>query len=167
MSRAFVKEQDGPPRDDIPDRPVSEHPNYVTPSGLVRLKRALTEALERKQALQQSGDAIETESGIAAIDRELRWLEARVASARPIDPAGQPRDRVAFGATVTVADEQGEHRYRIVGEDEAGAERDWVSYVSPLAKALLGRQVGEEVTWRRPAGDTRLEILAIDYEDGG
>ena len=87
-------------------------------------------------------------------------------SARLVDPAGQPRDRVAFGATVEVADESGEHSYRIVGEDEADAEHGSVSYVSPLARALLGAKVGDEVVWSRPAGDLRVEVLGIRYEDG-
>lgn len=164
MSRAFVKEQDGPGPEHLPDRPLSSHANYVTPSGLARLKQALAEALEQRRTLTARADDMDAQSDLAALDRELRWLQARVGSAIVIEPSGQPRDRVAFGARVTVADASGEHVYRIVGEDEAGLDRNWVSYVSPLARALLGARVGQEVTWQRPAGDRVLEVLEIAYD---
>jgi len=164
MSRAFVKESDTPAGSELPDRPISPHTNYVTPAGLAQLRARLDQARERKQALEAGGEDMESAEDLRALKRDLRWLEARVGSARVVDPANQPRDRVAFGATVEVADDQGERNYRIVGEDEADAERGWVSYVSPLAKALLGAHVGDEVEWRRPAGDLRVEILDIRYE---
>ena len=166
MSRAFVKESDNPVGSELPDRPISPHTNYVTPSGLARLRARLLEARQRKQALEGDGEDMESAEELRALKRELRWLESRVGSARRVDLAKQPRDRVAFGATVEVADDDGERSYRIVGEDEADAEHGTVSYVSPLAKALLGAKVGEEVVWSRPAGDLTLEVLAIRYEDG-
>jgi transcription elongation GreA/GreB family factor len=164
MSRAFVKESDQPAGSELPDRPISPHTNYVTPSGLAQLRARLDKARARKQVLEADGDDMESAEELRALKRDLRWLEARVGSARVVDPANQPRDRVAFGATVEVADDHGERSYRIVGEDEADAERGWVSYVSPLAKALLGAQVGDEVKWRRPAGDLRVEVTGIRYE---
>ncbi len=164
MSRAFVKESDNPVGSDLPDRPISPHPNYVTPTGMAQLRARLQDARARKQALEKSGGDLESAEALRALGRDLRWLEARVASARVIDPHGQPRDRVAFGAIVTVADESGEHIYRIVGEDEADVEHGRVSYVSPLARALLGAKPGDEVTWQRPAGDCSIEILSVRYD---
>ncbi|KGI76986.1 GreA/GreB family elongation factor [Oleiagrimonas soli] len=163
MSRAFVKESDTPAGSELPERPISPHPNYVTPSGLAQLRAGLDEAQARKQALAAEGDDMEAKAELKALERDLRWLESRVGSARVVDLDGQPRDRVAFGASVRVADDEGEHTYRIVGEDEAGADRYLVSYVSPLAKALLGAKVGDEVVWKRPAGDRTIEVLSIDY----
>ena len=93
----------------------------------------------------------------------MRWLDQRVASAIEVDLLQQPRDRVAFGATVTVDSSEGEQRWQIVGEDEADAEHGRVSYRSPLAQALLGARIGDEVIWPRPAGDLRIELVAIDY----
>ncbi len=165
MSRAFVKESDSASGSELPDRPISPHANYVTPAGLAQLRQRLAEANQRKQALAAAGDDIEAADALRMLRRDLRWLEARVGSARLVDPAQQPRDRVAFGATVEVADADGEHEFRIVGEDEADAEQGRISYVSPLARALLGARVGDEVVWKRPAGDLNVELLAIRYDD--
>ena len=166
MSRAFVKDTDDNAGDALPDIPISEHPNYVTPRGLARLRARLDAAQARRDELKAGEPALAQQGELAALERELRWLKARVASAIEIDLAQQPRDRVAFGASVTVdSEEDGERTYRIVGEDEADAEHGLVSYVSPLARALIGARVGEEVVWRRPAGDWVVEVVAIDYGD--
>jgi transcription elongation factor GreB len=159
MSRAFVKESDQ--MDALPDIPLSEHPGHITPQGLQRQQQRLAQLRNATHSEASLPDPLAAQ----AIAREIRWLEARIAGAIVIDPAGQPTDRVAFGATVEVIDEQGEQAtYRIVGEDEADAEHGSVSWFSPLAKAVIGAKVGDEVTWRRPAGDLRLEIAAIRYE---
>jgi len=166
MSRAFVKDADDNAGDALPDIAVSEHPNYVTPSGLARLRERLDTVQARRDELKADEPELAQQGELAALERELRWLKTRVASAIEIDLTQQPRDRVAFGAGVTVdSDEEGEHSYRIVGEDEADAEHGLVSYVSPLARALIGARVGDEVTWQRPAGDLKVEIVAIDYGD--
>lgn len=160
MSRAFVKESDR--AEPLPDIPLSEHPNWTTPGGVARLQERLAVLRER------AGDPALAQDDAAqqSIARVQRWLEARIATAHVVDPTQQPRGRVAFGATVDVVDEQGvEATYRIVGEDEADAEHGSVSWLSPLAKAVIGAKVGDEVLWRRPAGDLRVEILAIRYED--
>lgn len=165
MSRAFVKDADDA-GDALPDIPLSEHPNYVTPHGLARLRERLDAAQVRRDQLKAGDTELAQQGELAALERELRWLKARVASAIEIDLSQQPRDRVAFGARVTVdAENDGERTYRIVGEDEADAEHGLVSYVSPLARALIGARIGNEVTWQRPAGDLKLEIVAIDYGD--
>jgi transcription elongation GreA/GreB family factor len=148
----------------LPELPVSTHPNYVTPRGLALLRGRLEKAAARRDALRANEqDALDLRNELAALERELRYLHARVASAIEVDLSKQPRERVAFGATVTVDSEEGERRWQIVGEDEADAEHGLVSYVSPLATALLGARVGDEVRWQRPAGDMTIEVLRIDY----
>lgn len=163
MSRAFVKE-DGPDNAPLPDIPVSPHPNYVTPSGLAALKARLAEVQARLAELRAREDRLD-KLPEAAAERDIRYLEARLKSAIPVDPAGQPQDEVAFGATVTVAEEDGgERRFRIVGEDEADAGRGWIAPHAPLARALIGAGVGDVVTWKRPGGETELEVVAIAYD---
>jgi transcription elongation factor GreB len=163
MSRAFVKDDnDGDAIEALPELPLSDHPNYVTPRGAAALRERLAETQARHDALRET-TTLDQQRELAALDRQLRWLNARVASAIEMDLAKQPRDRVAFGAAVTVDSPEGERRWQIVGEDEADAEHGLVSYVSPLARALLGARVGDEVRWERPAGDMMIEVLRIDY----
>jgi len=158
MSRAFVKDSERP--DPLPEIPLSEHPNRTTPAGLARQQQRLADL----RAVAQTDDASQDELARLAIAREIRWLEARIAAAVVVDPQQQPAGRVAFGARVDLLDEHGNpSSYRIVGEDEADAEHGSVSWVSPLARAVIGAKVGDEVLWRRPAGDLRLEIVAIRY----
>jgi transcription elongation factor GreB len=164
MSRAFVKEPDGDSHEPLADLPLSEHPNYVTPRGLAQLRARLQAASLRRDQLQDSDDMLAQRNELAALERELRWLNARVNSAIEVDLLSQPDDRVAFGASVMVDSTEGEQRYCIVGEDEANAEQHRVSYLSPLAQALLGAKVGEEVSWKRPVGDLLIEVVAIDYD---
>ena len=166
MSRAFVKEPDGeagPER--LPDLPQSAHPNHVTPRGLRRLEERQGQLQESLRLLRAGTDDMATRVERARLERDLRWVAARIERAIVVDPAGQPRDRVTFGATVEVAEEDGTTReYTIVGEDEADAGRGLVSWVSPLARALLDAAVGDEVTWHRPSGDRELTIRKIRYE---
>ncbi len=164
MSRAFVKEDDDAATGEIADLPQSPHPNYVTPGGLAQLRTRLAEAQEKRRALLAEKAGVEGDLPLANIAREIRYLESRIERAIPVDPNSQPRDEVAFGAVVRVADAQGaEREFAIVGEDEADAGHGSVSWVSPLARALLGAQVGDEIVWHRPAGDVVLEVRAISY----
>lgn len=168
MSRAFVKDHDDNAQDALPDLPLSEHPNHVTPRGIAILRDRLAATRARRDALklgENNNLDLDQQRELASLERELRWLNTRVASAIEMDLTKQPRDRVAFGAIVTVDSDEGERRWQIVGEDEADAEHGLVSYVSPLAKALLGARVGDEVRWERPAGDVTIEVMAIDYPD--
>lgn len=165
MSRAFVKDSDTPAGDTQPELAISGHTNYVTPRGLRLLRERQAQVRAQRDALKEGADALAQQAELAALERELRWLDARTAGAIVVDPGKQPHDRVAFGAHVTVDSAEGERRWHIVGEDEADAEHGLVSYVSPLAKALLGARVGDEVNWTRPAGVLVLEVLAIDYEE--
>lgn len=167
MSRAFIREGDGESDPgDLPELPISEHPNYVTPRGMMLLRARLNEAGRRLQALDRAveREAVGARLERAYVQREMRWLQARILGAITIAPERQPADRVAFGARVEMIDDDGrEHRYRIVGEDEADPERGLISWVSPLARALHGARVGDSVVWKRPAGDTGVEVLAIEY----
>jgi transcription elongation factor GreB len=163
MSRAFVKEGDGDESaGDLPELPISEYPNYVTPRGMALLRSRLDDAARREAALDP--EAVGARLERAHIQREMRWLQARILGAITIAPERQPADRVAFGAQVELVDEDGrEYRYRIVGEDEAEPERGLISWVSPLARALHGAREGDRVVWKRPAGDLNVDVLAIDY----
>ncbi len=170
MSRAFVKEPDGDQvADDLPDLPVSPHPNYVTPSGLAALRERQQRLAGERQSLVEDDDPAKR-LRLRQVERDLRYLRTRIESAIPVDPARRPNSRpageVGFGAIVTVEDEDGERLgFAIVGEDEADARAGKVSWISPLAEALEGARVGDLVTWRRPAGDLELEVIAIRYED--
>lgn len=164
MNRAFVKEPDPDQPPQLPERPISVHTNYVTPHGLALLKRAREDATARLIELKTQPDTLHRKTDIAAIERDLRWLDARNASAQVVEPRKQT-DRVGFGTKVEVATNDATHVYRIVGEDEADAEQGLVSYVSPLAKALLGAHVGDEVVWKRPAGDLVVEVLSINADE--
>lgn len=165
MSRAFVKEPDGDEiADDQPELRESPYPNYVTPRGLALLKKEQAKLTAEKERLDPAD--LEAKLALAQIERRLRYLAHRIEHAIPVDPAQQPKDEIAFGATVRVADEDGKKQdYAIVGEDEADAAHGKVSWVSPIARALMGAKVGQFVTWKRPAGDAELEIVAIKYEN--
>jgi transcription elongation GreA/GreB family factor len=166
MSRAFVKEQDEGLPGDLPERQVSGHPNYVTPAGRRQLEAAAGELQARRLELLSAGEDPAVSTELAHIDRDLRYYAARLESAIPVDPAGQPRDEVAFGAAGPVQAGGAERPVTIVGEDEADRASGRISYVSPLARALLGAHAGDEVLWRRPAGDRRLRVTGISYPAG-
>lgn len=145
MSVAFTKEEDYEAQAaDLPDRPISPHPNLVTPEGLAAIEAELAAARAAYTAAQASG---EVEGGnrtaMARATRDLRYWSARRASAQLIEP---PADSgaVQFGGAVVIEREDGRRQtWRIVGEDEADPARGSVSYVSPLARALLGKGVGD------------------------
>ena len=161
MSQAFVREPDGDLPEDLPELPLSAYPNYVTPRGLALLQERLQQNEAAQAALaDEQLDARRLRSLLA---REGRWLQARLASALLVKPQAAAPDKVGFACVVGLRDEAGnKYRYRIVGEDEADPEAGYISWVSPLARALQGRCVGDEVLWPRPAGDCRVEILRIE-----
>lgn len=165
MSRAFVNEDAGNDRPDLPELPVPPGPNIVTPRGLATLQEKITQRQADLAALKFRPDRLD-KLPEAAAERDLRWLEARLKAAVVIDPAQHDLTEVAFGLAVTVADEDGrETTYEIVGEDEADAPRHRIAPNSPLARALLGAQVGDVVTWKRPSGPLDLEIHRIAHAD--
>jgi transcription elongation GreA/GreB family factor len=166
MSRAFVKESDGDqPGDELPERPQSPHPNYVTGSGLKALHDQLARLQEERRHLTEGGEPeMLDKEHLKLVERDLRYFKERIERAVQIDPATQPADRVGFGAVVECVDDNDEkHRFRIVGEDEADPKQGRISWVSPLAKALSGAAVGDTVAWKRPTGDLGLEILGLSY----
>jgi transcription elongation GreA/GreB family factor len=153
MSRAFVKDGDGDGIEPLPDRPISPHPNLVTPEGLALIERNLAEAQERHAAAFKAEDR----AAQAAAARDLRYWSARRASAQVVKPPAAPQE-AAFGATVTILRDDGRRQtWRIVGEDEADPAKGTLSYVSPVARALLGKQVGDVVR----AGNSDAEIVEI------
>ena len=161
MSRAFVKENDSDTPPELPELPVSPGPNPVTARGLALLRARYAHNLDRQQALT---DAVSADDKLqrAELQREQRWLDARLGNAQLRQPHGNS-ERVAFGCLVTLIDETDtEHRYRIVGEDEAAPEHGRISWRSPLAVALNNAQVGDERLWQRPAGALRVEVVAVD-----
>jgi transcription elongation factor GreB len=163
MSRAFVKEPDeGAPAEDLPERQISEHPNFVTPAGLEQLEDAVGRLETRRlELLEQDGDPADE---LTYVDRDLRYFTARLESAVPVDMERQPRRKVAFGAAVTLSQPGGKRQtFTIVGEDEADLTEGKISYVSPLAEALMDARPGKTVLWRRPAGNIQLTVEEIDY----
>ena len=154
MSRAFVKEPDGAEAfEELPDRPISEHPNLVTPHGLARIEETLTRLHEQHAQAQAAGDR----AALASVGRDLRYWTARRSTAQPM-PAPEQTDKVQFGSTVTIVRDDGRRQtFRIVGEDEAEPAEGTLSYVSPVARALLNKAVGDVIQ----AGSGEAEIVEI------
>ena len=135
------------------------------PRGLAALQARLRRPQADLAALRARPDRLD-KLPEAAAERDIRYLEARLRSAILIDPATLPLTEVAFGLAVTVGDAAGiETTYEITGEDEADATLHRIAPQSPLARALIGAQVGDEVIWRRPSGAVALEILRIAHAD--
>jgi len=167
MSKAFVREDAD--SSDEPVAPVSALPpgtrNLITPDGALRLRaelrRLLDEERPRWSGLPKDAD---TKRELEKLDRRIRHLQQSLFSAEIVPVPAAPYLQVRFGATVTVRDSSGvEARYRIVGVDELDSERGWVSWLSPLARALQNTALGERVTFATPSGPQELEIVAIDY----
>ena len=153
MSKAFTSEETAEDAPIVPARaPLPDGvPNYVTPHGLAQLR-------DEQSALRaQSGDP-------AVLAQRRAELEERLATAQVVLPPAEPSDVVRFGATVTVAGANGVRRHRIVGVDEADPARGKIAFVSPLARALVGRAVGDTIRLQAPRGFEDLEIVAVDYE---
>ena len=165
MSRGFVKEDDLElAGTDLPERPISEHPNYVTPAGLAQLEAQCEELAREHRHLNTQKEDPSAAQRLAVVERDLRYFNARYESAILVDPSTQDKNTALFGAHVKVEDETGETQsFIIVGEDEADATQQKVSYLSPIAKALIGKKVGDTVVWQRPAGNLTLEIIEISY----
>ncbi|MGB7815650.1 MAG: GreA/GreB family elongation factor [Methylotenera sp.] len=164
MSRGFVKEDDlEHAGTDVPERPVSAHPNYVTANGYAQLQQQAA-ALEREiSSLSANKEDSGTQQKLTVLNRDLRYISARLESALVTKP-DPTAEQVLFGAQVTVEDENGNsHTYEIVGEDEADIKANKVGWTSPIARALIGHKVDENVVWARPAGNQYLTITAIKY----
>ncbi|MGJ4907085.1 transcription elongation factor GreA [Bradyrhizobium sp. HKCCYLS2033] len=159
MSVAFTKEESAETAAEtqLPDRPVSPHPNLVTDAGLKALEAQLLQAQTAYEAAQKIEDVNERRRESALPLRDARYFAARVRTAQAM-PAPASTDQIAFGSTVTFKRGDGRvQTYTIVGEDEADPKRGMISYVSPVARLLMGKSVGDvvEVTGQE------LEILTI------
>ena len=154
MNKAFVKEQDGADGgEDLPDREISPYPNLVTPAGLAAIEAEVAR-LDKVREAAIAGKATDT---LPRIARDLRYWTARRASARLTD-APPDAKTVHFGSTVTIERDDGRiQTFRIVGEDEADPARGTLSHTSPLARALIGRAVGDTAK----VGDGEAEITRI------
>ena len=164
MSRAFVKEDnEALAGEALPERPVSPGANYVTQAGFGSLRAKVDQLHVEHVQLKRDAQDLDRPR-LTRIERDLRYYQARLESAIPVDLAAQPRDEVRFGASVKTEDGHGAtHTFTLVGEDEADVVHGKVSWQSPLAVALMGAKVGDTVTWDRPAGETTLEVLDINY----
>jgi transcription elongation GreA/GreB family factor len=159
LSVAFTKEDSAETASEtqLPDRPISPHPNLVTEAGLRALELQLRQAREAYEATQQIEDVNERRRQAAVPLRDMRYFSARARTAQVIpDPTSS--DTVAFGSTVTFSREDGRvQTYRIVGEDEADPKAGSISFVSPVARSMMGKAVGDVVG----SGNQKLEIVAI------
>jgi len=182
LSKAFTKEADG--ADDEALLPEPEQPqgvkNYITPAGYARMKAELKQLLdvERPEVVgivhwaasngdrSENGDYIYGKKRLREIDRRIRFLIKRMEIAEVVDSRGREPDQVFFGATVSVRDSAGTVRsLAIVGMDEVDPSRGRVSWVSPVARALLKAHVGDSVSLRTPSGVEQLEVEDIRYDD--
>ncbi|HJQ56647.1 MAG TPA: transcription elongation factor GreB [Vineibacter sp.] len=183
MSKAFTKETDAVDDelpDDAPALPAGVK-NYITPQGFARLRAEMLKLMdvERPEVVKvvswaaangdrsENGDYLYGKKRLREIDRRIRFLSKHLEAAEIVDPAKQRhRDQVFFGATVTyVNGRDEEHTITIVGADEVDVEHGHVSWISPVARALLKAQVGDTVPVRTPAGLDNIEVLAIRYPD--
>lgn len=166
MSRAFTKEDDrGGELLVVPRAPLpAGASNYVTPRGLRQLQVEHA-ALEQERSALEASDRGDRLARLNALVQRALDLQARLASAELVDPRSQPHDCVRFGAEVRVRHESGEQsRYRIVGVDEADAALGLLAFSAPLARALLGKRVGEVATLQTPRSNEELTVLEIGYE---
>jgi transcription elongation GreA/GreB family factor len=158
MAVAFTREEDYESQAaDLPDRPVSAHANLVTASGLAAIEAALAAARAAYSAAQAEGGVSADRTAMARATRDLRYWSARRASAQLTEPAAEA-DKVQFGRTVEFEREDGRRQtFRIVGEDEADPAKGSVSYLSPLAGALLGKAVGDVAV----VNGAEVEVVAV------
>ena len=183
MSKAFTRENDDDEEDEL--EPALKLPqgtrNYITPGGYARIKTELDYLLrtDRPQVVEavhwaalngdrsENGDYIYGKRRLREIDRRIRFLTKRLDLAEVVDPARQENaEQVFFGATITLRDEQGqEQSYQIVGVDETDFARGRISWVSPLARAVLKAREGDLVRFQSPAGWREIEVVTIEYVD--
>ncbi len=185
MNKAFVKESDDDDDDDLGPEAVSlpaGTKNYMTKQGYQRLRAELAHLMneERPSVVQvvswaasngdrsENGDYLYGKKRLREIDRRMRFLTKRLEKAEVVDPSQQPnKDQIFFGATVVYSDKAGEEfRVTIVGVDEAEPLQGRISWISPVARALLKAREGDTVTLRTPAGVDELDVLEVIYPEG-
>ena len=181
MSKAFVRESQADPedeeREDPPLPPGGK--NYISPAGYARLKAELKHLVEadRPEVVKavswaaalgdrsENADYLYGKKRLREIDRRVRFLIKRLEAAEVVNSAGRDTDQVFFGASVTTRSSKGEQTITIVGVDEVDLSKGNVSWVSPIAKALIKCREGDVVTLRTPAGDEKLEIIEVQYRE--
>jgi transcription elongation factor GreB len=170
MSKAFTREDDNAPElPDLPPLTSSLAPgvkNYITPAGAQKLRDELQRMVEvTRPELAEASDDPDAKRQLARLDQRIMQVEKSLQSAEVVPSPGGSGDVVRFGATVTVRESDGtETSYRIVGVDETDMDRNWVSWMSPIAKALLNGKRGEHIRFKFPSGEETLEIIDIRYE---
>lgn len=180
MNKAFIRENDDEEEVDDAPQPLHGVKNYITPKGYQQLKDEFDQLwkADRPEVVKivswaasngdrsENGDYIYGKRRLREIDRRLRFLSRRLDNAEVIDPEQRGEcDQIFFGATVTVCNLRGEEQtYSIVGIDEAEPGRGWISWISPLAKALLKAREGDVVSLQTPGGLEELEVVKICYE---
>lgn len=170
MSKAFTKEDVGPaegivvrPRAPLP----TDEPNYVTTRGLALLQEEL-HALEAERVTLDASTDEDQRARLPALQGRIDDVAARIHGVVLVDASTHPKDEVRFGAHVTVKDSSGrERRYQIVGVDEANGAEGRLAFVAPVARALLGRKVGEVTLVQTPKGEEELEVVTVTYDAGG
>lgn len=180
MSKAFTKESDSEQEDEfaLPEQPAGGK-NYITPAGYARLRGELLQLIdeERPKVVEvvhwaasngdrsENGDYLYGKKRLREIDRRIRFLTQRLEVAEVTDPSlHHGREQIFFGARVTYADEAGHERtVTILGIDEADSSLGQVSWVSPVARALLKARRGDEVKLLTPMGVQDIEVLAVEY----
>ncbi len=158
---------------------MAQTPNYITPEGFKKLQAEFTELFhnERPKLVEtvawaagngdrsENGDYIYGKRRLREIDKRLMFLRDRIENAQVVDPSTVKSEKVVFGATVTIVDQDdAEKVYVIVGEDEIEPGNNKISWKSPMAKALLGKQVGDEIEIQRPVGVLQAEVKAIKFK---
>jgi transcription elongation factor GreB len=182
MNKAFVRESDGDDEEGL--SPALKLPpgtrNYITPSGHTRLRDELEHLVKRERPhvvevvawaasngdRSENGDYIYGKRRLREIDRRIRFLTKRIEIAEIVDPLRQGNnDQIFFGARVTIADVDGsENIYTIVGVDETDASQGRISWISPLARALIKAREGDSIRFQSPVGIREIEILEVRYE---
>lgn len=158
MAVAFTREEDYEAQAaDLPDRPISTHPNLVTATGLAAIERELASARAAYASAQAQGGVSADRTAMARATRDLRYWSARRASAQLTEPSGDA-GKVQFGCTVEIEREDGRRQaFRIVGEDEADPKLGSISHVSPLARALFGKSSGDTAL----INGAEVEVVAV------
>jgi transcription elongation factor GreB len=183
MSKAFTKEDSGDDGDDGDEGAELQIPagskNYITPSGAEKLKTELKKLLtqDRPELVKvvqwaasngdrsENGDYLYGKRKLREYDRRIRFLSKRIERFEVVNPAEQKSDKILFGATVTVSDEdEVKKTYQIVGIDETDPKIGKVSWISPIARALMNNRAGDTVTLRTPLGEKELEIVNVSYK---
>lgn len=182
MNKAFTKETDADTDDDLVSQPLPVGgKNYITPQGYARLRSELLELIdaERPKVVEivhwaasngdrsENGDYLYGKKRLREIDRRIRFLTKRLEIAEIVEPAiHHGSDQVFFGATVTyLEDDSVERTITILGIDEAESSQGQVSWMSPVARALLKSRVGDEISLAAPGGMHRLEVMGVHYPD--